>query len=362
MRDYDVIHFEALGAEAEHLKEETEKSIQQGKLPQGLRYLITPDNLQDYMKKNQSLELPELITTKTHSILPEDYLNSGRKSIITRSAGYDHFEALAGTQNITSLREYCVGSVAQTAIKLMYACCGFLNHYTMNTVTFERNRTISFMELDKSRTATVYGVGKIGKRIYELLVANGLNAQAVDVREAELKERYGDSVTFVSKEEAARNSDIAICAMNLTQNPESSFYNVNYFSEEYLRSFRKNFMFINVTRGDIAPEATLYHLYEEGKILGIGLDVFSDEEGFSKALRGQGDWNSEDHKAAKKLLQAAIDRSANVYVQPHQAFNSDVAAQSKALNTIVHMEYWYQNDGARFDEQLPYYAESVAQA
>lgn len=362
MRDYDVIHFEALGAEAEHLKEETEKSIEAGRLPSGLRYLITPDNLQDYLQQNQDLELPELITTKTHSILPEQYLGSGRKSVITRSAGYDHFENLAGEQNITSLREYCVGSVAQTAIKLMYACCGFLNHYTMNTRTFERNKSISFMELDKNRVATVYGVGKIGKRVYELLEGNGLTVQAVDVREQELREQYGNSVHFVSKEQAAATSDIVICTMNLTRNPNSRFYNVNYFSKEYLSTFKKKIMFINVTRGDIAPEATLLELYQSGKILGIGLDVFSDEEGFSKALRGQSAWTEADHKAAKQLLETAIERTGNVYVQPHQAFNSDVAAQSKAENTIVHMEAWYRNGGKCFDEQLPYYQEVLVQA
>lgn len=354
-KDYDVIHFEALGAEAEHLKEETEKSVHEGVLPVNFRYLITPDNLQDYMSANPDLILPDLITTKTHSVLPEEYIHSGRKSIVTRSAGYDHFEKYETEQNITSLREYCVNSVAQTAIKLVYACCGFLNHYTMNTMTFERNKAVSFMEMDKSRVATVYGVGKIGKRIYELLVGNGLTVQAVDVRAEELKKQYGDSVHFVSKEEAAANSDIVICAMNLTRTPQSKFYNENYFSEEYFRSFHKKIMFVNVTRGDIAPEATLLKMYDEGKILGVGIDVFSDEEGFEKALKGQGEWAGSNRLAARQLLEYAVLRTGNVYVQPHQAFNSDVAAMSKAVNTIDHIVAWYQNGKKHFDEQLPYY-------
>lgn len=356
MEKYDIIHFEALGAEAEHLKEQTELAIHAGKLPQTLRYLITPDNLQDYRKAHPELKLPDLITTKTHSILPEDYLAGGRKSIITRSAGYDHFEQYQKEQNITSLREYCVNAVAQTAVKFIYCCCGYLNHYTTNTLTFERNRAISFMELNRDRIATVYGVGKIGKRIYELLEGNGLNVQAVDVREKELQELYGNSVKFISKEEA-RNSDIVVCSMNLTKNPQSRFYNVNYFSENYLDSFSKPIMFVNVTRGEIAPEAAVIHQYESGRILGIGVDVFSEEEAFRKALLGEEEWTGENRVAQKKLLDYAINRSGNVYVQPHQAFNSDVAAMSKAENTIGHMIAWYRNKGKCFDEQLPYYEE-----
>jgi len=53
----------------------------------------------------------------------------------------------------------------------------------------------------------------------------------------------------------------------------------------------------------------------------------------------------------------AINRTGNVYVQPHQAFNSDVAAKSKAANTISHMIAWYRNGKTHFDEQLPYYHE-----
>ena len=353
---YDIIHFEALGKEADHLREETEKAQAEGKLPKEYNYVITPLNLQQYMAENPDTVLPDIITTKTHSKLPEEYLNNGvKKSIITRSAGYDHFEHLAEVANVTSLREYCVNAVAQTGIKFAYAAAGYLNHYTNNTLTFERNKTYSFMEFNKDRIATVFGVGKIGKRVYELLEGNGLTVQAVDIRQDELNTLYGGTVNFVTKEEAIANSDIIINAMNLTRLPESKFYNVNYFSEEDLAKAKDGLVFVNVTRGEIAPESTLLKFYKEGKIIGIGLDVFSDENGFSAAVNGKKDFETDNHKAGKELLDMAINRTGNVYVQPHQAFNSDVAAMSKASETIKHMIAWHANNKVRFDEQLPYY-------
>ncbi|MEI3141279.1 MAG: hypothetical protein V8S34_06885 [Lawsonibacter sp.] len=46
LHNYDVIHFEALGEEAHHLREETEAAQAKGLLPRDLRYLIVPDALQ----------------------------------------------------------------------------------------------------------------------------------------------------------------------------------------------------------------------------------------------------------------------------------------------------------------------------
>ena len=353
---YDVIHFEALGKEADHLEEETKKAQAEGGLPQNYNYVITPLNLQEYLAQHPETVLPDLITTKTHSKLPAEYLAGNKKSVITRSAGYDHFEHLMNDANVTSLREYCVNAVAQTAIKFMYCACGYLNHYENNTLTLERNKSYSFMELNEDRVATVYGVGKIGKRIYDLLVGNGLTVQAVDVRQDELNELYGGKVNFVSKEEAIKNSDIIINAMNLTRIENSRYYNVNYFSDEYLSNAKDGIVFVNVTRGEIAPEATLMKYYEAGKIIGIGVDVFSDENGFSSLLHNRELTPSDNHRAALKMLDLAINRTGNVYVQPHQAFNSDVAAMSKAKETIKHMVAYYKNNMERFDSQLPYYS------
>ena len=89
LHNYDVIHFEALGEEAHHLREETEAAQAKGLLPRDLRYLIVPDALQDFLAQHPDETLPPLITIKTHSVPPQDYLASDpKKSIITRSAGY----------------------------------------------------------------------------------------------------------------------------------------------------------------------------------------------------------------------------------------------------------------------------------
>lgn len=355
MTDYDIMHFEALGPEAQHLVEETSKAQRNKQLPEDFAYLITPSNVQDFLIENPGTALPDIVTTKTHSILPETYFAGIKKSVVTRSAGYDHFEDLAEKANIASLREYCVNAVAQTTMKFLYAVAGELNHYAKNTETFERNNARAFTELGKHRILTVFGVGKIGKRIYELAGLNGLTTQGVDIREEYLDNLYRGSVHFVSREKAAGSSDVIINAMNLTRNKQSSMYNVGYFSKEYLSQAKDGLIFINVTRGEIAPESGLLELYMSGKIRGIGLDVFTNESRFAKILADDNMVIEADHYAAKIMVKKSIERSANIYVQPHQGFNSDIAAGTKAAESIKHVISWYKNKGKCFDEQLPYY-------
>lgn len=350
----DIIHFEALGPEAEYLKEETLKAVHRGELPASHTCLITAESVQEFLKGKDTLPLPDIITTKTHSLLPESYLSGGRKSIITRSAGYDHFEHLSERANIASLREYCVNAVAQTTMKLLYAAAGLLNRYTKNTETFDRKNCDAFMELGEHRTLIVFGVGRIGKKIHDLARANGLTVLGVDIRQDDLDRLYDGTVRFVSKEEAAASADIIVNAMDLTRNPESRFYNVGYFSRGYFGKTEKRLIFINVTRGEIAPESVLLDLYMSGKIVGIGLDVFGNESEFAELLHGK-PLAEPDLTAARDLVTRSLERTANIYVQPHQGFNSDIAAKAKAVEAVRHVVSWYKNDGRCFDEQLPYY-------
>lgn len=351
---YDIVFFEALGEENQHLYDALEASKKAGKLPRDLRYYIGTETLQEFLSAHPDATLPNIISIKTHSQIPQQWLETGcKKSILSRSAGYDHVEHLSNIANVTSLREYCVNAVAETAVKLMFCVCGNLNQYTANTAHFERDKCISFKELTGLK-ATVFGCGKIGKRVYDMVSGLGVDTYAVDVRADELKESYGGTVRFISPEEAT-DSDIVICAMNYTKDPASRLYNRGYFTEEYLSRFPDGLVFINVTRGEIAPEAALLKLYKSGKIFGIGLDAFCGEAALAKVLRGQKNAENENEAAACQIISAAQDRSENFYVQAHQGFNSDKAALCKAVETIHHLESFYARGCDGFDSQLPYY-------
>ena len=343
--NYDILFFEALGEERNHLYEEMEKAKAAGRIPADFSYHVGPETLQVYLESHPDTVLPDILSIKTHSKLPESWLYTGnKKSILSRSAGYDHVEHLAQVANVTSLREYCVNSVAETAIKMLYCAAGNLNQYTANTAMFERDKCLSFKELTGLK-ATVFGMGKIGSRICQILAGMGLETRAVDIRADELTPPAG--VKLISKEEAV-DSDVVICAMNYTRDPDSRFHNKNYFDEAYLSRFPKGFVYINVTRGDINDENALLKLYREGQIFGIGLDAFESEPVLAQLLRD----NADTDRASVQIVRAALDRSENFYVQAHQGFNSDKAALCKAVETINHLADYCAGG---FRSQLPYY-------
>ena len=352
---YDLIHFEALGKEAKYLEDEMTRALKARLLPAGLKYLVTPQATQEFLAEHPETGLPDLITLKSHSQLPEDYFQGPKKSLVNRGAGYDHVEHLAEKANVASLREYCVNAVAQTAIKFLYTTAGLYNCYASAVATFDRKTVPSYMELDSSRTVTIFGVGKIGKRIYELAEANGLTVQGVDIRAGELARQYGSSVRFVTPGEAMATSDIIINGMNLTRNPQSEMFNVGYFSQELFSKAPRPLIFINVTRGEIAPESVLLELYERGRLTGIACDTFGNEAEFAELVRGNRQSHDKNLNAALKLVELSLSKSANIYVQPHQAFNSDIASKTKAIESVKHIVAWYKNGGRNFDEQLPFY-------
>ena len=230
--------------------------------------------------------------------------------------------------------------------------CGNVNEYQKNAAVFERNKCISFKEATGLK-AVVFGVGKIGRRIYELLSGIGMDTYGVDLRAEELSGEYGPGVRFVAPEEAF-DADVIVCGMCYKKDPASRFYNENYFSREFLEKTKKGLVFVNVTRGELWDAEALLDLYDQGHIFGIGTDVFSHEEPLTRTLREGREPEDPVTRANAEMIRRAMNREANIYTQAHQAFNSDKAAWTKAKETIHHLEAWYRNGGF-FDEELPYY-------
>ena len=240
-------------------------------------------------------------------------------------------------------------------MKFVYCIAGSANDYSQKCLRFDRKSCEAFTQLGPHLTLTVYGVGRIGKRVYELAQSNGLNVQGVDIRAHQLSQIYRRfSAISVSREDAIRLSHFIVNAMNLTKDASSPRFNVGYFSKAYLALSPHPLAFINVTRGEIAPENGLLELLSTGAIMGLGLDVFSHESKLVQALEGERILDF-DILASIQLIARAQLRTANVYVQPHQAFNSDVAAKTKADEAMVHVVSWFRNGAEKFDDELPYY-------
>ena len=123
----------------------------------------------------------------------------------------------------------------------------------------------------KGKTAAIFGLGNIGRRIAELCKCLGMNVIAV-------KRNPSDKPPFVDSLHSLNNfgsvlgeANYIIIALPHTQETH------HLFSKAQFAAMKKSAFFINIGRGSIVREADMVDALKEGLIAGAGLDVFETE-------------------------------------------------------------------------------------
>lgn len=81
---------------------------------------------------------------------------------------------------------------------------------------------------------------------------------------------------------------------------------IGMVDESFIQKFKKPFVFLNVSRGNISPLKPLNDALENGKIIGAGMDVLPNEKVST--------WNEEETKEYVRLM-----NHPNVIITPHVA-------------------------------------------
>ncbi|MCU6769991.1 hypothetical protein OCV73_13700 [Barnesiella propionica] len=154
----------------------------------------------------------------------------------------------------------------------------------------ERN----IMELS-GRTASVVGMGSVGKEVARRLKAFGVKILGIDI--FEIKEDYVDRFFHINDiDKALSLSDIIVLTLPLTGQTR---YLIN---KERLNSMRQDAVIINISRGAVIQETALIDALNTGKFRGVALDVFEQEPLESNSPL----WSMK-----------------NVFISPHNSFISD---------------------------------------
>lgn len=154
----------------------------------------------------------------------------------------------------------------------------------------ERN----IMELS-GRTASVVGMGSVGKEVARRLKAFGVKVLGIDI--FEIKEDYVDRFFHINDiDKALSLSDIIVLTLPLTGQTR---YLIN---KERLNNMRQDAVIINISRGAVIQETALIDALNTGKFRGVALDVFEQEPLESNSPL----WSMK-----------------NVLISPHNSFISD---------------------------------------
>jgi len=120
------------------------------------------------------------------------------------------------------------------------------------------------------KTVGVTGVGRIGKKVVQLLEPFNVKILAYDKEiDKEFTSKY--KINFVSLDTLICESDIITIHLPSTDETRS------IIGKEELSKMKKNAILINTARGNLIDEKALYEALKEGSIAGAALDVFEKE-------------------------------------------------------------------------------------
>lgn len=262
----------------------------------------------------------DVVCIFVHDKVDEQTLNilekNGIKLIALRCAGFNNVDLKhKGNIRVVNVPEYSPYAVAEHAVALL------LNVTRKLYKSYQRTRKYNFT-LDgllgfdiHGKTVGVIGTGKIGKAFIQIMKGFGTNVIAYDPYEDEnASKELG--FEYVSLDKLYSSSDIISLHCPLTKDTE------NLINSESIRKMKDGVILINCSRGKLIDTNSLIKEMETGKIGGVGLDVYEDEEEFF--LRDM----TNSYKRDTNL--SILLSMPNLIITSHQAFFT-----SEALNKIA---------------------------
>ncbi|HMO04361.1 MAG TPA: NAD(P)-dependent oxidoreductase [Kiritimatiellia bacterium] len=268
-----------------------------------------------------------VISTRTQSIIPPEWAPK-LAGILSRSAGFDHLQRFLSSAPtripVGHLFAYSGRAVAEHAVLLWMALLHRLPRQLQAMACFQRDH-LTGRECH-GRTLCLFGAGDIGGHIASIGRGLGMRVLAVDpVR------RWPD-LTYVDKDTAVPEADVAVCAMNLNET------NDRYFDPPTLAALKPGAVLVNVARGEFTRCTDVLDALTSGHLGGVGLDVYAAESIIAAGLRAG---SPPDHPEYRAF--AALRTRDDAILTPHNAFNTLEAVERKSQQSVRQLSYFRQH-------------------
>jgi D-lactate dehydrogenase len=247
----------------------------------------------------------------------------GVQHVAPRCAGYNGVDLAAAAElglAVTRVPAYSPYAVAEHAVALLLALNRKIPRASnrVHDLDFSLNGLVGF-DLH-GKTAGIFGTGRIGRVAAQILRGFGMKVLAFDPFPSHewAKEH---SVQYTDARTLARECEVISLHTPLT--PET--YHI--IRRETLELMKPGTILINVSRGALIDTKALIEALKSGRLGGVGLDVYEEEEGvFFEDLSGQ---ILHDDDLARLLT------FPNVLITAHQAFLTREALSEIARVTVA---------------------------
>ena len=251
----------------------------------------------------------------------------GIKLILMRCAGFNNVDLQVSKQlGLTIMRvpAYSPEAVAEHAIALMMTLNRRIHKAYQRTrdANFSLEGLVGFNMFGK--TMGVIGTGKIGIAAMRILKGFGCNLLAYDPYPSEQAIALG--ANYVSLDQLFTQSDVITLHCPLTEE------NQHLLNQDSFAKMKEGVMIINTSRGALLNAKDSIEALKQGKIGGLGLDVYEEEDSlFFK-----------DHSS--EIITDDVFRRLsschNVIFTGHQAFLTKEALTSIAQTTLDNLQYF----------------------
>ena len=249
----------------------------------------------------------------------------GIRHLALRCAGFNSVDLVAARElglSVSRVPAYSPHAVAEHAVALLLALNRKIPRASnrVHDLNFSLNGLVGF-DLH-GKTAGILGTGKIGRVAAEILRGFGMRVLAYDPFPLpEWARQHG--VEYTDARTLARECEVISLHTPLT--PETH----HIIRQETLELMKPGTILINVSRGALIDTRALIEALKSGRLGGVGLDVYEEEEGvFFEDLSGQ---ILQDDDLARLLT------FPNVLITAHQAFLTREALAEIARVTVTNL-------------------------
>ena len=231
----------------------------------------------------------------------------GVKLIVLRCAGYNNVDIknLPEGMSVVRVPRYSPYAVAEHAVALLLSVDRkiYKSYQRTKKYNFTLNGLLGFDIHGK--TVGVIGTGKIGKVFINIMKGFGTEVLAYDVYPDE-KAAQEMGFRYTTLDELYEKSDIISLHCPLTDE------NTNMINKDSIEKMKKGVVIINTSRGKLINSYDLIDALGKGKIGGLGLDVFDEEEDFFL--------NDMSNSYYRNTELSILLTMPNVVITSHQAF------------------------------------------
>lgn len=255
----------------------------------------------------------------------EALAREGVRLVALRCTGFNNVDLAAARHfklTVTRVPLYSPYAVAEHAVALLLTLNRRI-HRAFNRVrelNFSLNGLVGF-DL-RGKTAGIFGTGKIGRIMAQILSGFGMKVLAFDpFPNRDWAQQHG--IEYVDASSLAGLSDVISLHVPLT--PETR----HLIRAETIDLMKPGVILLNVSRGALIDTKALIAALKTGQLGGVGLDVYEEEEGiFFEDLSGE---VLQDDDLARLLT------FPNVLITSHQAFLTREALSDISRTTIANL-------------------------